>query len=396
MTKIMNKMTAVVFQEGRFLKVTDNLGNDISNQVDRRLRQYAVSNNMEIVFENGEWTAPGYSAGANTFGFAKTVRVEPEPVEIVLVNPDAGHEDVKTFIHASVGLKPESLIMNDLKWKYLVRSAMRGRNIMMTGPAGTGKTVAAKYLVKALERPDYYFNLGATQDPRATLIGNTHFSKEDGTYFSESLFVKAIQTPNAVILLDELSRAHPEAWNILMTVLDLNQRYLRLDEKDGAPTIKVAEGVSFIATANIGNEYTSTRVMDRALQDRFITIEMDALDTDMEYALLKMKYPHAHNESVKAIAEIASLTRKEVKAANPKLTSALSTRAAVELASLIYDGFTLSEAAEVGIYPFFSEDGGVDSERTFVKQIVQKYCINPETSEEDLFGTEDVAKAMPF
>ena len=209
-------------------------------------------------------------------------------------------------------------------------------------------------------------------------------------------FVKAIQTPNAVILLDELSRAHPEAWNILMTVLDLNQRYLRLDEKDGAPTIKVAEGVSFIATANIGNEYTSTRVMDRALQDRFITIEMDALDTDMEYALLKMKYPHAHNESVKAIAEIASLTRKEVKAANPKLTSALSTRAAVELASLIYDGFTLSEAAEVGIYPFFSEDGGVDSERTFVKQIVQKYCINPETAEEDLFGTEDVANAMPF
>ena len=391
-------MTAVVFQEGRFLKVTDNLGNDISNQVDRRLRQYAVSNGLELVFENDEWTAPGYSSGANTFGFAKTVKAKVEPVveEVKLVNPDAGHEDVKTFIHASVGLKPESLIMNDLKWKYLVRSAMRGRNIMMTGPAGTGKTVAAKYLVKALERPDYYFNLGATQDPRATLIGNTHFSKEDGTYFSESLFVKAIQTPNAVILLDELSRAHPEAWNILMTVLDLNQRYLRLDEKDGAPTIKVAEGVSFIATANIGNEYTSTRVMDRALQDRFITIEMDALDTDMEYALLKMKYPHAHNESVKAIAEIASLTRKEVKAANPKLTSALSTRAAVELASLIYDGFTLSEAAEVGIYPFFSEDGGVDSERTFVKQIVQKYCINPETAEEDLFGTEDVANAMPF
>ena len=30
--------------------------------------------------------------------------------------------------------------------------------------------------------------------------------------------------------------------------------------------------------------------MDRALMDRFITIEMDALDQDMEYKLLKMKY----------------------------------------------------------------------------------------------------------
>ena len=97
----------------------------------------------------------------------------------------------------------------------------------MTGPAGCGKTMAAKSVVNALERPDFYFNLGATQDPRATLIGNTHFNKEDGTVFSEALFVKAIQTENAVILLDELSRAHPEAHNILMTVLDEGQRYLR-------------------------------------------------------------------------------------------------------------------------------------------------------------------------
>jgi nitric oxide reductase NorQ protein len=312
------------------------------------------------------------------------------PVELVAANSE--HDVMKTFIHASAGLKPEQLIMSDLKWKYLVRSAMRGKNIMMTGPAGTGKTMAAKYLVSALERPDFYFNLGATQDPRATLIGNTHFSKEDGTYFAESLFVKAIQTENAVILLDELSRAHPEAWNILMTVLDLNQRYLRLDEKDGAPTIKVAPGVSFIATANVGNEYTSTRVMDRALQDRFITIEMDQLDEQMEFALLKMKYPAAHTEAVQAIAEIAAQTRKECKSSNPKLTNSLSTRAAVELTSLIYDGFSLTEAAEVGIYPFFSEDGGVDSERTYVKQIVQKYCVNPEESKSDLFGADDIAK----
>ena len=108
--------------------------------------------------------------------------------------------------------------MGDLKWKYLVRSAVRGKNIMMTGAAGCGKTMAAKSLVNALDRPEFYFNLGATQDPRSTLIGNTHFNKSDGTYFSESTFVKAIQTENAVILLDELSRAHPDAWNIHMTV----------------------------------------------------------------------------------------------------------------------------------------------------------------------------------
>jgi nitric oxide reductase NorQ protein len=384
-------LTATVTQEGRFIKVITSEGKDISTTIDRGLRRKALETGRSFVFDKiqNQWT----------LGFAKTApkAVEvAEPVELVPV--DSEHEVVKTFIHNSTSLKPEQLIMSDLKWKYLVRSAMRGKNILMVGPAGAGKTMAAKYLVQTLERPDFYFNLGATQDPRATLIGNTHFSKDTGTYFAESLFVKAIQTENAVILLDELSRAHPEAWNILMTVLDLNQRYLRLDEKDGAPTIKVANGVSFIATANIGNEYTSTRVMDRALMDRFITIEMDQLDTEMEYALLKMKYPAASDSAVKAIAEITSLTRKECKAANPKLTSSLSTRAAVEVASLIYDGFTLAEAAEVAIYPFFSEDGGVDSERTFVKQIVQKYCVNPDSDNKDLFGVEDVAtsNANPF
>ena len=42
-------------------------------------------------------------------------------------------------------------------------------------------------------------------------------------------------------------------------------------------------------------------------------------------------------------------------------------------AGLLYDGFDLFESAEISIFPFFSQDGGVDSERTYVKQLVQKY-----------------------
>ena len=284
------------------------------------------------------------------------------------------HTAIKDFIHkGSVSLKPTELVMEDLKWKYLIRSAVRAKNIMMTGPSGCGKTMASKALVKALDRPDFYFNLGATQDPRATLIGNTHFDKQKGTFFSESAFVTALKTPNAVILLDELSRAHPDAWNILMTVLDQGQRYLRLDEAEGSPIVNVAEGVTFIATANIGNEYTSTRVMDRAILDRFVTIEMDVLDDVQEFGLLQFMFPEVKEYDLKAIAEISHHTRTQSMSENGKLTSMVSTRASVEMAGLIYDGFELSEAAEISIYPFFSQDGGVDSERTYIKQLVQKY-----------------------
>ena len=301
------------------------------------------------------------------------------------------HAEILNFIHTSYGLKPKMLMMSELKWKYLVRSGVRGKNIMMTGPAGCGKTMAAKSLVNSLDRPDYYFNLGATQDPRSTLIGNTHFDSKKGTYFSESHFVKAIQTPNAVILLDELSRAHPDAWNILMTVLDYGQRYLRLDESTGSDTIKVAEGVTFVATANIGNEYTSTRVMDKALMDRFTIVEMDVLTEADETELLNIMFPSVDSTTLSNVAKIATLTRTESNSDTARINSGISTRTTVELCGLLYDGFTLQESAEVSIYPQYDNTGGVDSERTFVKQIVQKFC--DDGSSDDLFNEEEMATA---
>ena len=292
------------------------------------------------------------------------------------------HDLLKEFIHTKgKDLKPNGLFIEELKWKYLLRSAVRGKNILMTGPTGCGKTLAAQSLVKSLKRPDYYFNLGATQDARASLIGNTHFNKESGTFFSESAFVKAIKTPNAIILLDELSRAHPEAANILMTVLDAGQRYLRLDEAEGSPIIKVASGVTFIATANIGGEYTATRVMDRALMDRFVQIEMDLLDKEGELALLKFKFPEADEYSLNALAEIADTTRQLIKTDASKISTIVSTRVNVEAAGLIYDGFTLFEAANIAILPYFSNDGGLDSERVFMTQLLQKYIKSDDESQ---------------
>ena len=308
------------------------------------------------------------------------------------VDVPTDHAEVLNFIHTSYSLKPRNLMMSELKWKYLIRSGVRGKNIMMTGPAGCGKTMAAKSLVNSLDRPDYYFNLGATQDPRSTLIGNTHFDSKKGTYFSESLFVKAIQTPNAVILLDELSRAHPDAWNILMTVLDYGQRYLRLDEASGSETIKVAEGVTFVATANIGNEYTATRQLDKALMDRFTIVEMDVLNDVEEHGLLEYMFPHVYSKVLKNVATIAHMTRVEANNETARISSGISTRTSVEMAGLLYDGFGLEESANVCVYPQYDATGGVDSERTFVKQIVQKFC--DDGSSDDLFNEDEINEAV--
>ena len=329
------------------------------------------------------------NGGLETFQM-KSTSVQSEPVQA----PNT--MDFINFIHNdSKGLKPQMLFMSELKWKYLIRNILRGKNIMMTGPAGCGKTMAAKAAANSIDgyRMEI-FNLGSTQDPRATLIGNTQFDTKKGTVFNPSPFVKAIQTPNTVVVLDEITRAHPEAHNILMSVLDQGQRYLRLDEASDSPIVKVAEGVSFIASANIGNEYTATRQLDRAIVDRFTIIEMDTLSKTEETELLQMMYPSVNVNLITSVAEITSMTRSEIKKETPNLTNSLSTRTAVEIGSLLYDGFTLEEAAEITVYPLFDEAGGAQSERTYIRQFVQKYVGS--TEEENLFNVEDNDLTNPF
>ena len=373
-----------IVKSGNRYNAVDADNNVYTSYIRTGTRKKAYMSNMALECREGKsgriywWKVP-----MEQFGAQSHVPEAPSEVEV-----PSGHQEVVDFISNSYSLKPKGLIMKELKWKYLIRSAVRGKNIMMTGQAGCGKTMAAKSLVNALDRPDFYFNLGATQDPRASLIGNVHFDKGKGTYFSESLFVKAIQTENAVILLDELTRAHPDAWNILMTVLDQGQRYLRLDEADGQNTIKVADGVTFIATANIGNEYTATRQLDKALMDRFTIIEMDVLNDEEEFGLLKYMFPTVDETALKNVADITHLTRIEAGNDNPRITSGVSTRTSVEIAGLLFDGFSLMEAADITIYPQYDATGGVDSERTFVRQIVQKFVSDG--SDENLFTDHEI------
>ncbi len=379
MAKTKKQDTMVVKLSGKI--VVDQYGNDVTAQLPLHRIRGLHKNGGAL---KRSLTATGAYQWRNVDtsvydALAKTAK----PLDVVDNRQDEVQQDVEQFLQDSLKLRPTNLILSDLKWKYLMRSVIRGKNIMMTGPSGCGKTLAVQSVAKALNgRPFYYFNFGATTDARSALIGNTHYNKEKGTYVAEALFAQAVQKENAIIMMDELTRATPDAWNILITVLDENQRYLRVDEKPDTPTIKVAKGVTFIATANIGAEYTATRVLDRAILDRFTAIvEMEPLSTHDEMSLIQMTYPNLALQSVSAIANIAGVTRQQVKSDDPKVTTSMSSRMTVEMAGLMHDGFSLAEAAEVCIYPFFSDAGGTDSERTFMKQLVQKYLPTTQTAD---------------
>lgn len=283
--------------------------------------------------------------------------------------------DISELLSKASSLKPKNLIISDLKWKYLLWAVHRRKNILFVGHTRCGKTTAIKAVAKVLGCPFFPFNLGSTQDARSTLIGNLGFKRESGTYFASSEFVTAIQTDGAIILLDELTRANHDAWNILMPVLDPTLRFLRLDEEK-SEVIKVKD-VCIAATANIGSEYTATKVLDKAMAARFpVKVEMLPLERDELLRLVQIIHPNidiVKGSTIWNVADIAEKTVKELRKDESRLTSLIPTGAVVEIAQLVEDGFLLEEIAEMTIYPDYPDEGGADSERTFIKQIVEGY-----------------------
>jgi MoxR-like ATPase len=304
-------------------------------------------------------------------------------------------KEIRNIIHNAT--PPENYKIKDLKWKHLLRSILRGKNVMFIGHSGCGKTEGAYQAAQYLDRELVRFNIGSMQDPRSALIG-TREADDGSTYFHESEFVRAIQREDGpVILLDELTRGGHEAWNILMTVLDEKQRYLRLDEDDSEGEeniVRVHPSVSFIATANIGSAYTATRALDRAVEDRFTYIETDLLDDEEEFDLLKTKFPDVDENALMYIAKVANDTRREADNESSILDRIISTRQTIEMAELVRDGFSFHEAAELLIYPLYDDDMGEDSERSKVEKIVERYeDVRVDEDFEDIFTDEEIQNA---
>ena len=183
---------------------------------------------------------------------------------------------------------PSEFFVSKEVWEQVCYCLMQGENLLLVGPTGSGKSQIVYKAAEALDRPLVTFNMGAMSEARTSLIGNTHFDKERGTWFGISRFAAAAKGDMgpAIILTDEITRAVRDAFNILLPLWD-DQGYLALDESEDASIINRHEEVSFVATANVDMEYTGTEAMDIALKNRFATIiDMDFPPLDNEVSVL--------------------------------------------------------------------------------------------------------------
>ena len=159
-------------------------------------------------------------------------------------------------------------------WKYLVRNIMRKKPTLLIGPTGTGKTELILMACKQLGINCEVHDMGAMQDPLTDLLG-CHRIKDGSSTFDYAKFVDDVQKPG-VILLDELSRAPLMTNNILFPCLDSRRELpLAIADSEGPRSVKVHPDCVFIATANIGSEYSGTQEIDAALMNRFLPLKVD-------------------------------------------------------------------------------------------------------------------------
>jgi nitric oxide reductase NorQ protein len=249
-----------------------------------------------------------------------------------------------------------SFVIDETKHKMMASLVRGGKNVMLTGATGAGKTTYCFELAKELGMDVSVVNLGSTQDARTSLLG--YFELQDGnTKFVMSDFIKAIQKPNTLVVLDELSRASDDAFNILFPILD-HRREVIVEEKDGTErSVKVDESVRFMATCNIGMEYSATRSLDRALQDRFMTFNLPYISGEQVCDYINDSYTLSENEKsqLNLLASMYDYSHKLF--GNGKIGTRISTRSLIDVVSLVQDGgFTIKDILEHAILSQYEQD----------------------------------------
>lgn len=235
-------------------------------------------------------------------------------------------------------------------WYLLVRNLVNGVNTLIVGPTGSGKTSILKIAAEKIRKAFKVYDMGSMYDPVSGLLGVHRLSEGGVSVFDYAQFTQDVQE-EGILLLDELSRAPVTTNNILFPCLD-DRRSLPVEIAGTSDKrqIPVHEDCCFVATANIGAEYTGTMSMDKALVNRFFPIELDYLPPSHEQKVLQIRTGIDVADSVNVV-KVAENVRNMFK--RQEVSSSISTRETLMTAELISDGWSVMKALELVLLPLF-------------------------------------------
>jgi len=253
-------------------------------------------------------------------------------------------------------------------WYYLLLLMKQGKQVLLSGASGSGKTELPMYLVKHLNslknvssRKLDIFDM-AVSNPEANFKGQMHMTNGT-TEFVYSRFAKKIQEPHQVIVLDEVNRGDLDVQNMLMPLFD-GRRTLFV-ERGHTEEIKAHPTTVFWATANVGNEFAGTNMIDLAFLQRFHVVEVPFPKPEDEVKVLEMRTGVEHDSAVKLV-KLAGKVRE-----NPSIKP-ISTRQLIFTSELIVAGYPVVKAIELSILTQYPTDGFSGGDRGIVKAEILK------------------------
>lgn len=251
-------------------------------------------------------------------------------------------------------------------WYLLMRNIQNQVNTMLIGATGGGKTELVLLACKKLGISCSVYDMGSMYDPVAGLLGVHRLQKGGVSVFDYAKFTRDISKPG-VVLLDELSRAPVTTNNILFPCLD-SRRKLPVEIAGGEDLreIEVHPECCFIATANVGVEYTGTMSMDRALVGRFFPIELSYMPPEQENKVLVKRCGISISDATNIVKVANSLRNMYNK---QEISSSISTRETLMVGDLVADGWDLVHAMELVLLPLF-EGTRSDGERGIVCRVI--------------------------
>lgn len=208
----------------------------------------------------------------------------------VIAQDQAIEKVVKAILRSRVGLKDPNRPIG---------------TFMFLGPTGVGKTHLAKQLAKymfgsadALIRVDMSEYMEKYTVSRMIGAAPGYVGYEEGGQLTE----KVRRKPYSIVLLDEIEKAHPDVFNILLQVLDegrLTDNYGRtVDFKNtviimtsniGTRQLKeFGRGIGFAAQTNLSDKEYSRGVIQKALNKTFSPEFLNRLDDIITFDQLSL------------------------------------------------------------------------------------------------------------
>jgi ATP-dependent Clp protease ATP-binding subunit ClpA len=157
-----------------------------------------------------------------TYELSKMINM---PLETVAQTESKNLAELEKGVKTSV-YGQDSAVDSLLDKIFVAQAGMKAPNkpigsFLFLGPTGTGKTETAKVLADKMGMTLIRFDMGEYQEKHSVsrLIGAPpgYVGYEDN---AGQLITKLQETPNAILLLDEIEKAHPDVTNILLAFMD--------------------------------------------------------------------------------------------------------------------------------------------------------------------------------